>query len=245
MSTEKRRTKISDLEIQTVKKDIKNIHLAVYPPNGRVRVAVPKNTTDEQIELLVISKIPWIKRQQSKFNRQERQTKREYVSGESHYFMGYRYLLNVVPTDSPRKIEINRKTHIDMYVKPTATLEKREALMNNFYRIQLTNQIPDLIKKWKKITEVDIKEFRIKKMKTKWGSCNPQDQRVWFNLELAKKPLHCLEYVLVHEMTHFLEKKHNEKFKSLMKSFMPEWNKIKDELNNRTLGYSRWEYCDQ
>jgi predicted metal-dependent hydrolase len=157
MNTKKTRTRICDLEIDTVKKDIKNIHVGVYPPNGRVRVAAPLKTTDEAIKLLVISKMPWIKKQQLKFNQQERQTKREYLSGESHYFLGNRYRLNVVKTTSTPKIEIKRKTYIDMYVKPQTTLEKRARLMDSFYRSELKKQIPRLIEKWQKITKLKVK----------------------------------------------------------------------------------------
>jgi predicted metal-dependent hydrolase len=245
MSTKKNRRKVFDLEIHAIKKDIKNIHLGVYPPNGRVRVAAPLKTRDETIRLIVASKMPWIKKQQSKFNKQDRQTKREYVSGESHFFMGNRYRLNVVDTNSKPEVVIKRKTYIDMYVNPKKTLRKREELMDNFYRSELKKRIPHLIKKWEKITGICVKELKIKKMKTKWGTCNPKCQRVWLNLELAKKPLHCSEYVLVHEMTHFIERNHTEKFKLLLKSFMPQWTHHKDELNNSTLGYSKWKYLSE
>ena len=241
MNTKKTRTIICDLEIETVKKDIKNIHVGVYPPNGRVRVAAPLRTTDEAIKLLVISKMPWIKKQQLKFNQQERQTKREYVSGESHYFLGNRYRLNVIQTDAKQKIETKRKIRIDMYVKPQASLEEKERLMDSFYRSELKKQIPFLISKWETITGLHFNEIKIKKMKTKWGTCNPKHQRIWINLELAKKPLSCLEYVLVHEITHLKEKHHNEQFQFLLKSYMPQWEQCKQELNNGILGYSKWE----
>jgi len=242
MNTKGSTKTICGLEIYTVKKDIKNIHLGVYPPNGRVRVAVPIKTPDETIRALVVSKMPWIKKQRSKFNKQERQTRREYVSGESHFFMGNRYLLNVVKSDTSPRVEIKRKTRIDMYVRPETTPEKRERLMNAFYRSELRKQIPPLIKKWEKITGINVKEFRIKKMKTKWGACTPTKQRVWINLELAKKPLRCLEYVIVHEMTHLVEKNHTYEFKTLMGTFMKQWTQYKEELNSSALGYSKWEF---
>jgi predicted metal-dependent hydrolase len=241
MTIEKTRSIICDLEIETVKKDIKNIHVGVYPPDGRVRVAAPLKTTDEAIKLLVISKMPWIKKQQLKFNRQERQTKRQYVSGESHYFLGNRYRLNVIQTDVKPRIEIKRKTRIDMYVKPQASVEEKERLMDRFYRSELKKQVPALVRKWEEITGLHVKEVKIKKMKTKWGTCNPNCQRVWLNLELAKKPHRCLEYVLVHEMTHLKEKHHDEQFELLLKSYMPQWEQSKQELNNGALGFSNWE----
>ena len=186
--------------------------------------------------------MPWIKKQQAKFHKQERQTKREYVSGESHYFMGKRYLLNVRYTNSKPKVEIKRKSHINMYLRPNTNHKNREKVMNNFYRLQLKQHIPSLVKKWTKIIGVNVQEVKIKKMKTKWGSCNPKHQRVWLNLELAKKPVHSIEYVFVHEMTHFLEKHHTEKFKLLMTSFMPQWTQYRDELNSSKLGYSKWNH---
>lgn len=243
MNTKKTRTTIFDLEIETVKKDIKNIHVGVYPPNGRVRVAAPLKTTDEAIKLLVISKMPWIKKQQLKYNEQERQTKREYVSGESHYFMGSRYRLNVIQTDAKPRIEIKRKTRIDMYIQPQTPLGRRGRLMDSFYRSELKKQIPALVSKWQEITGLQVKEIKIKKMKTKWGTCNPKHQRIWLNLELAKKPLRCLEYVLVHEMMHLKEKHHNEQFELLLKSYLPQWDQCKQELNRGILGYSEWEKC--
>lgn len=240
MSTEDGNKKIGDFEVRTVKKDIKHIHLGVYPPHGRVRIAAPTKTTDETIKVLVSLKTPWIKKQKAKFEKQERQTKREYVSGESHYFMGNRYVLNIVNTDTSPKVEVRRKAYIDMYIKPGASREKRERIMDNFYRLELKKQIPILSRKWEKIMKVQAKEFRIKKMKTKWGTCSQKHQRVWINLELAKKPLHCLEYIIVHEMTHFIEKNHTDEFRRRMDSFMPQWIQYKEELNKSTLGYAKW-----
>jgi predicted metal-dependent hydrolase len=188
MNTETNTLQVRNLDVETIKKDIKNIHLGVYPPNGRVRVAAPLKTTDEAIELLVISKIPWIKKQQSKFIKQKRQTKREYVSGESHYFFGKRYLLNVLNTKDKPRIEIKRTKHIDLYVKEKTDFKKKEKIIENFYRAEIKKLIPDLLEKWEKILGINVNEVRIKKMKTKWGSCNPKDKRIWLNLELAKKP---------------------------------------------------------
>jgi predicted metal-dependent hydrolase len=231
---------VHGIDVETVKKDIKNIHVGVYPPNGRVRVAAPLKTTDETIKQIVLSKLYWIKKQQQKFNNQERQTKREYVSGESHYFMGNRYRLNVSHTDSRPRIEIKRKTRIDMYIKPQATRESKEKLIDDFYRQELKKQIPNLLNRWEKITGLKVKEVKIKKMKTKWGTYNSGRQRIWLNLELAKKPQRCLEYVLVHEMIHLIEKNHTEKFTAKLKEFLPNWMQTKVELNSAPLSYSKW-----
>lgn len=242
MNTDLNKMKICGLEVQAVKKNIKNMHLGVYPPQGRIRVAAPLKMDDESIRLFIISKVPWIKRQKSKFEKQQRQTKREYVSGESHYFMGNRYRLNVVHTKSSPKVEIKRKTHIDLHIKPDMSIEKREKLLDDFYRAELRKHIPSLLQKWQKIIGVDVNEVNIKKMKTKWGTCNPRNSKILVNLELAKTPINCLEYILVHEMTHILEKTHNDKFFNLMDSFMPQWEKHRDELNNSVLGFFMWDY---
>ena len=241
MNTKKKRMQVCNLKVEAIRKDIKNIHLGVYPPNGRVRVAAPLKTTDESIRLLVISKIPWIKKKQSKFARQERQTKREYVSGESHYFFGKRYLLNVQETDSKPRIEIKRNKFIDLYVNQNADLKKKERMVENFYRSEIKKQIPALLEKWEEIIGVKVKETRVKKMKTKWGTCNPKDKRIWLNLELAKKPLNCMEYVFVHEMIHFVEKSHNDKYRYLISSHLPRWEQYRNELNNSILSYSSWK----
>jgi len=240
MSTKKNIVRVSNLEVKTVKKDIKNIHIGVYPPNGRVRVAAPLKINDDSLRLLIISKIPWIKKQQLRFIKQERQTKREYVSGESHYFMGSRYILNIIYDDSKPRVEINRKNIINLHVKSGTSSKKREKLLEDFYRSELRKCSLPLIKKWEKTIGIQVKELRIKKMKTKWGTSNPDCQRIWINLELVKKPLNCLEYVLVHEMVHFLETKHGDKFKYLLSSFLPQWQKYKEELNQMILGYHEW-----
>lgn len=231
--------KVSDLDILTVKKDIKNIHLGVYPPNGRVRVAAPLKTSDEAIRLLVLSKMPWIKKQRSKFSKQERETKREYVSGESHYFWGKRYRLNVIYGKFNPRIEV-KKDKIDLYVKPGATNQTRGNILDKFYRTELRKHILVLLSKWEFRIGINLNEVKIKKMKTKWGTSNPKDGRVWINIELAKKPPHCLEYVLAHEMAHFIEKNHTERFRQIMDLLMPQWKQYKEELNSSILGHATW-----
>lgn len=237
----KKNIHISNLKIETIKKDIKNIHLGVYPPQGKVRVAAPLNTTDESIRLLVISKIPWIRKQQSKFYKQERQTKREYLSGESHYFFGKRYLLNVINIDAKPYVEIKRNKFIDLYIEENADLSIKGKIFDDFYRCEMKKHIPKLIDKWQKKIGVELNEVKIKKMKTKWGTCNQKEKRIWLNLELAKKPIHSMEYVIVHEMVHLLEKNHNDKFRKLISLYLPQWEQYKKELNNSMLSHSTWK----
>jgi predicted metal-dependent hydrolase len=233
---------VGNLSVDVIRKDIKNLHLAVYPPNGRVRVAAPLRINDEAVRLLVINRMPWIKRQQSKFDGQVRQTQREYVSGESHYFKGERYLLNVIYHDAPPSVEILNKTHINLYVRIGSPKAKREEIFTEWYREQLKNEIPDLVEKWSKITNTTIQDWQVKKMKTKWGTCNIAKKRIWLNLELAKKPLHSLEYVIAHEMTHLLERHHNDRFMALMDKFLPQWRFYREELNRSILGFEEWGY---
>lgn len=223
--------KIGDLLIDVVRKDIKNLHLGVYPPNGRVRIASPLRVSDESIRLFAISKLGWIKKKQAKFQAQPRQSPREYVSGESHYFRGDRYLLNVIYHHSTPKVVIRNKTYIDLYVREGSTLEQRERVLTNWYRQQLKTELPNLIAKWQQIIGVSINDWGVKKMKTRWGTCNIQAKRIWLNLELIKKPQHCLEYVIVHELVHLLERNHSDRFKAYMNIFMPNWEFYKEELN--------------
>lgn len=223
---------VSGMEIEVTKKNIKNIHLGVYPPDGRVRVAAPTNTTDDNIRLLIVSKLRWIKKQKEKFASQERQSKREYVSGESYYLWGERFNLRVVERDNAySKVQIENKKYITLYVKHGTEAEKREEIITEWYRKQIKEQIPKLISKWEPILGVEVKAWGVKKMSTKWGTCNNEAGRIWLNLNLAKRPHKCLEYVVVHEMTHLLERTHSDRFKELMDINYPKWRTVKDELN--------------
>lgn len=240
MNTSPTQMHVSNLTIETVRKDIKNIHLGVYPPNGRIRVAVPLKTSDESTRLFLISKIPWIRKQQMRFSKQERQTSRKYVTGESHYFFGKRYTLNVIHTDKIAKIEIRKKTYVDLYIRSNTTIKQREKVFEKFYRNELEEIIPKLIEKWQKKVGVNAKEIKIRKMKTKWGTCNSKDKRIWLNLELAKKPFHCIDYVFVHELVHLKERKHSDRFIQLLESAYPKWKQSKDELNQGMLSHFEW-----
>ena len=233
---------VGDLVVDVVRKDIKNLHLAVYPPDGRVRVAVPLLVDDEAVRLAVISRLTWIRRQQTKFEKQERQSAREYVSGESHYYQGNRYLLNVIYRDGVPKVVVRNNTTIDLFVRPGSDTAQRERVMLAWYRRQLKQLVPPLIAKWEAIVGVEVAEWRVKQMKTKWGTCNPEAGRIWLNLELIKKPVACLEYIIVHEMVHLLERQHNDRFVAYMDKFMPQWRLVRDELNQAPLGHATWEY---
>ena len=233
---------VGNISIDVVRKDIENLHLAVYPPNGRVRIASPLKIDDEAVRLFAISKMAWIKKQQLKFETQQRQSKRQFISGESHYYKGKRYLLNVIYHNAAPKVEIRNKNRIDLYVRVGSNTEQRGKVLTEWYRRQLKSQIPSLIDKWQKIIGVKVQDWGIKKMKTKWGTCTIANSRIWLNLELAKKPEHCVEYIVVHEMVHLLERNHNDRFVAHMDKFMPQWHFYKDELNNSMLSHEDWTY---
>ncbi|MDK2834555.1 MAG: hypothetical protein PWP63_1642 [Methanolobus sp.] len=233
---------VNGIVVDVVRKNIKNLHLGVYPPEGKVRVAAPLRVDDEAVRLAVISKFSWIRRQQGKFHTQERQSAREYVSRESHYYLGRRYLLNIVYHNGPGKVVVRNKRMIDLFVREDVDEAQREKILMEWYRKELKKLIPPLIEKWEQIIGVKVNAWGIKRMKTKWGSCNPEAGRVWLNLELIKKSSHCLEYILVHEMVHLLERKHNDHFKDLMDSAMPHWRLYRDELNRMPLAHESWTY---
>lgn len=233
---------VNDIVIDVVRKNIKNLHLAVYPPNGRVRIATPSKVDDEAVRLFAISKIAWIRKNQKKYLNQDRQTERKYVSGESHYFRGQRYLLNVIYHTGYPKVAIRNKKFIDLYVKKDYTTEQRGNAMYKWYRKKLKEQVPVLIERWEKTIGVEVPEWVVKIMKTKWGTCNRETKRIWLNIELAKKPEHCLEYILVHEMVHLLERNHTEQFVAYMDKFMPPWRNYKEELNRSVLRHEEWTY---
>jgi len=233
---------LGNISIDVVRKDIKNLHLGVYPPNGRVRIASPLKIDDEAVRLFAISKMAWIKKHQLKFEAQQRQSKRQFVSGESHYYKGNRYLLNVIYHDAAPKVEIRNKTYIDLYIRVGSTLEQREKVLTEWYRRQLKDQIPPLIDKWQKIIGVEVSDWGIKKMKTKWGTCTIEKRRIWLNLDLAKKSKQCLEYIIVHEMVHLMERNHSEPFIAYMDKFIPQWHFYKDELNRSMLSHEKWSY---
>lgn len=241
MNTEKRQITVKGLSVQVVRKAIKNLHLGVYPPNGRVRVAVPLRVNDDAVRLALVDKLGWIKCQRVKFETQSRQTKREMVSGESHYFLGRRYRLSVIQQGGAPKI-LTRKKLIELHVRRGTDARQRELVLRRWYRQQLKEMIPPLVEKWQKILGVQLVEWGIKKMKTRWGTCNPDARRIWLNLELAKKPSQCLEYILVHELTHLVERHHDDRFIALMNRHLPNWRQHRQVLNSEPLAHDNWTY---
>ena len=242
MTTETRTLTIRGIRVEVVRKDIKNLHLGVYPPSGRVRVAAPLVMDDDAVRLAVIEKFGWIRRQMAKFVEQPRQSEREMVNGESHYFLGRRYRLRVFELDAPSSVAVRGVTSLDLFVRPSTDAKRKEDALLQWYRDQLKTLVPPLLEQWQKTIGVQAAQWGIKKMKTKWGSCNPTTRRVWFNLELAKKPITCLEYIIVHELVHLMERHHNDRFAALMDGFLPDWHVRREILNSGVLGYERWDY---
>ena len=227
---------ISDISVQVVRKDIKNLHLSVYPPDGHVRVAVPSQMTDDNIRLAVISRLGWIKKQQTRFQAQPRQSKREMVTGESHYVFGKRYRLEVMERWGRHEITIKNNSTLQLFVNPGTSTTNRTLVLNQWYRDQLKERIPDLLNHWQSVIGEQVSDWGIKRMKTRWGTCNIAERRIWLNLELAKKPVECLQYVLVHELVHLLERHHNERFKAYMDKYLPQWQRYRDVLKQEPLG---------
>jgi predicted metal-dependent hydrolase len=225
---------VAGIEVELVQKDIKNLHLAVYPPDGRVRLAAPMDVNEKTLELYVISKIPWIRRQQRKFASIDRQSTRQYVNRESHYYLGKRYLLRVHETDHPyrySKVECKTKIYIDLFVKKNYSTEQRAALMKEWYRAKLKDILSELVSKWEAVLNVKANQIKVQTMKTKWGSCNTDNRNILFNIELAKKPVECIEYVVLHELLHLIERKHSDLFKAYLDKYLPNWKMQKELLN--------------
>jgi hypothetical protein len=242
MSTDAVEIRVSGLPVQIVRKDIKNLHLGVYPPNGRVRVAAPLRVSDNAVRLAVIDKLGWIKRHRAKFAAQPRQTKREMVSGESHYYLGRRYRLRVVEGRGPQCVIVRSRTILELYACAGADEEDRQRVLQRWYRERLREIVPPLLAKWEAMLDVSAASVGIKRMKTKWGACNTDARRIWLNLDLAKKPVQCLEYLIVHELTHLIEPRHNERFVSLMDRHLPHWRLHRKMLNAAPLPHASWTY---
>ena len=232
---------LGELHAEVIRKPIKHVHLSVYPPHGRVRISAPQAMALETIRLYAITKLGWIKRQQSKILAQERETPREYLDRESHYVWGKRYLLKIVSADSAATIRLKHSV-MELHARPSSTESKHAELLEAWYRDQIKAAVPALLQKWQPLMGVRAGRLHVQRMKTKWGGCNPATGLIRLNTDLAKKPPECLEYILVHELTHLLEPTHNAHFQSLLGSFMPHWRQIRDELNRLPVRHEDWIY---
>lgn len=239
MSTASAYLTVRGINVDIVYKDIKNLHIGVYPPVGRVRVAAPRRLDQEQIRLAVIQRLPWIKRQRQQLQDAARQSPREMVTGESHYVWGVRTRLKVVERPGRPHVELDGDRLL-LYVAPDTDLDARYKQLQDWHREQLRLAIPPLLDRWQPVVGREVPRWSVRRMKTKWGSCNRETGHIWFNLELAKKHPLCLEYIVVHEMTHLLERNHGERFMKLMDSSMPDWRNRRDQLNAAPLADEEW-----
>jgi predicted metal-dependent hydrolase len=232
---------LGEISVEVVKKDIKNVHLSVYPPAGKVRVSAPLRMDLDTIRVFAISKLGWIKQQQKKMREQEREPPREYLDRESHYVWGKRYLLMVIEKDAAPQVEL-RHGHIVLQTRPATGEEKKQDILEEWHRSQLKAAAPQVIAKWEPLMGVKVERFFVQRMKTKWGSCSPGAGSIRLNTDLAKKPRECLEYIVVHEMAHLLEATHNSRFLALMDRFLPQWRGYRDALNRLPVRHESWGY---
>ena len=232
---------LGGIAVDVVRKDIKNVHLSVFPPTGRVRIAVPARMDLDTIRVFAVTKLGWIKSQQKKILAQERETSREYLDRESHYVWGRRYLLEIVERDAAPSVELKPRKLV-LQVRPGSDAAKRQEVLEGWYRMTLKRAVPALIAKWEPLMGVKVRRFFVQRMKTKWGGCNPQARSLRLNTELAKKPPECLEYIVVHEMAHLLEATHGQRFRSLMDQVMPRWEFHRAQLNRLPVRQEEWVY---
>ena len=232
---------LGDLAVDVVRKDIKNVHLSVHPPTGRVTIAAPARLSLDTIRVFAIAKLGWIRQQQKKLLEQEREMPREYLNRESHYIWGRRYLLKIIEDELPPSVALSHGRMI-LTVRPGCAPAKRQEIVDAWYRDLVRTSTPPLIAKWERLMSVKVKRFFMQRMKTKWGSCNPRARTIRLNTDLARKPRECLEYIVVHEMAHLLEPTHNVRFIALLDQFMPKWQSHRDALNRLPVRHESWEY---
>jgi predicted metal-dependent hydrolase len=235
------RIQLGDIGVDVVRKDIKNVHLSVHPPTGRVRIAAPKRMSLDTVRVFAIAKLPWIKKQQRKLQEQERETPREYIDRESHHVWGKRYLLKVIEADKNPTVELSHGRMI-LRVRQGTDTAKRQAILEEWQREQLRRAVPPLIKKWERLIGIEVRRLYVQRMKTKWGSCNHRTGSIRLNTDLARKPRECLEYIVVHEMVHLLEPTHSARFISLIDQYMPKWQSHRDALNRLPVRHESWDY---
>jgi predicted metal-dependent hydrolase len=242
MSTSSPVIHVAGFDVDVVRKDVKNLHLGVYPPFGRVRVAAPPALDDEAVRLAVISRLSWIRKQRKQLQSQPRQTERDVVDGETHYAWGRKYRLRIVEDGARERVTFKGDARLELHVPKGADRGARERRLTEWYRDQLKAAIPGLVNSWAPVLAVDEPSWAVRRMKTKWGTCKPDQAKIWLNLELAKKSPECLEYIVVHEMVHLLERNHTERFYDLMNRFMPHWRLRREELNGAPLAQEDWAH---
>jgi predicted metal-dependent hydrolase len=235
------RIALGGIEAEVVFKDIRNVHLTVLPPNGRVRISAPTHMALDTVRVFALSKLAWIKSQRKSMAEQEREPSREYLERESHYVWGRRYLLKLIEVDAAPSVDLRHRTLV-LSIRPSMDASAKDALLARWYRDQVRLRAATLVAEWSLTLGLDAPRVHVQHMKTKWGSCSPARRAIRLNTELAKKPPGCLEYIVVPELMHLLEPTHNERFKALMRSFLPEWEARRRELNRLPVKHEDWVY---
>jgi predicted metal-dependent hydrolase len=233
---------VNGLQVEVVRKAIRNLNLSVYASDGRVRISAPRYASNREIREFVTSNLSWIAKQQARFRARPRPSQPSFLTGESHYFMGRPYRLEVVERYGRHDVALNDGTDMVLYVRPGTSRANRKAALREWYRRQLKQCIPPLIRKWEPVIGVEVDQWGVKKMKTRWGSCNIDANRIWLNLELASKPPACLEFILVHEMVHLRVRRHNRRFKAYMDKYLPLWREHRKLLYQTPPGHEDWHY---
>jgi len=242
VSTESYSLFVQGLEFEVNQKDIKNLHINILPPEGKVRISAPLDMTQESIRLAIVTRITRIKKEMNEMQAYVRESQREMISGESHYVDGNRYLLEVIEKQAKPDVSISKKKILRLQVRPNSTREKREEVLNEWYRDRLRERLETLTEKWEKVVGDSAAFYGIKRMHTKWGTCHSTSKRIWLNLELGKKHPDCLEYVLLHELVHLLEPTHSNRFFELMDKHMPNWEQYKALLDEPPIMHVDWDY---
>ena len=227
---------VSNISVEVIRNNSKNMHLAVLPPDGRVRVSAPTQLTDEAITMFVRTKLGWIKKQQEKFQQQPRQSERQYVSGETLYVWGKQYFLQVEYSYKGNALILSGDKAI-LTVRKESSPKQRGSFVNEWYRSLLKQEVAKYLPKWEKTTGLYCSSWQSKYMTTKWGTCNPTSKKIWLNIQLAKKPIECLEYVILHELAHLKVHNHGPEFTAILDQYMPYWREHKRRLNDSTLDY--------
>jgi predicted metal-dependent hydrolase len=226
---------VGGIDAEVVRKPIKHLRIGVYPPDGRVRVSAPLAVSDEAVRLAVLSKMGWIEKHRARMEAQARQARRERADGEVRCFLGRRYRLRVVEQEGAGGVTLVGMAAIEVCVRAGAGEGEGERVLERWYREQLRLLVPPLLERWEPALGVRVAEWGIRRMKTRWGSCNPRARRIWLNLELVKRPPRCLEYIVVHEMAHLLERSHNGRFRAIMDEHLPSWRLVRDDLKGSAL----------
>lgn len=232
---------LGEFEADVILKDIKNVHLSVHPPEGRVRVSAPERMDLDTIRVFAISRLPWIKKQREKLQKQERETPREYLDRESHYVWGTRYLLTCEEDSGPPRVALTAN-RLKLFVRDASDEEAKQKALAAWYRDQVREQSAPVIEKYQAILGVKLDRLYVRQMKTRWGSCNHERRTIRLNTELAKKPVECLEYIVLHELVHLLEPTHSAKFKALVQQHMPNWELRRQALNRLPVRHETWTY---